>query len=92
LCDKIAIMINGRFVVFGSPNYLMATYGLGYSFTVTINTENISRVIAKQTLKEVLPSVEFIDDRETLSDKKCWHLNYKVLNVKGGRTSKDSSQ
>ena len=22
LCDKIAIMINGRFVVFGSPNYL----------------------------------------------------------------------
>ena len=22
LCDKIAIMINGRFVVYGSPNYL----------------------------------------------------------------------
>ena len=30
LCDKIAIMINGRFVVFGSPNYLKNEYGHGY--------------------------------------------------------------
>ena len=27
LCDRIAIMINGRFVVFGSPNYLKTQYG-----------------------------------------------------------------
>jgi len=34
LCDKIAIMINGRFVVFGSPNYLKNQYGHGYTFTI----------------------------------------------------------
>ena len=31
LCDRLAIMINGRFVVFGSPNYLKTQYGQGYS-------------------------------------------------------------
>ena len=34
LCDKIAIMINGRFVVFGSPNYLKSVYGHGYNVSV----------------------------------------------------------
>jgi len=34
LCDKIAIMINGRFTVLGSPNYLKAHYGNGYSMTI----------------------------------------------------------
>ena len=34
LCDKIAIMINGRFVVFGSPNYLKTTYGQGYTVSI----------------------------------------------------------
>ena len=27
LCDKIAIMINGRFVVYGTPSYLKTNYG-----------------------------------------------------------------
>jgi len=31
LYDKIAIMINGRFVVFGSPDYLKTQYGQGYT-------------------------------------------------------------
>ena len=35
LCDKIAIMINGRFTVLGTPSYLKAQYGLGYSITIT---------------------------------------------------------
>jgi ATP-binding cassette subfamily A (ABC1) protein 3 len=35
LCDKIAIMINGRFVVFGSPNYLKTQYGQGYTIALT---------------------------------------------------------
>lgn len=34
LCDKIAIMINGRFVVFGSPNYLKTQYGHGYTISI----------------------------------------------------------
>ena len=30
LCDNIAIMLNGRFVVYGTPEYLIAKYGEGY--------------------------------------------------------------
>ena len=30
LCDNIVIMINGRFVVMGSPGYLKDQYGKGY--------------------------------------------------------------
>merc|ERR1712157_319617 len=35
LCDKIAIMINGRFVVYGSPSFLRNKYGQGYQISVT---------------------------------------------------------
>jgi len=31
LCDTIAIMINGRFVCYGSPGHLKSAYGQGYS-------------------------------------------------------------
>ena len=34
LCDNIAIMINGRFVCYGSPGHLKTTYGQGYSITL----------------------------------------------------------
>lgn len=32
LCDHIAIMINGRFVCYGTPGYLKEHYGQGYRF------------------------------------------------------------
>ena len=31
LCDNIAIMINGRFVVYGNKSHLITNYGQGYS-------------------------------------------------------------
>jgi ABC-type multidrug transport system ATPase subunit len=34
LCDNIAIMINGRFVVYGSPGHLKDAYGHGYSLVI----------------------------------------------------------
>jgi ATP-binding cassette subfamily A (ABC1) protein 3 len=34
LCDKIVIMINGRFVCYGSPGHLKTTYGHGYSLNI----------------------------------------------------------
>jgi len=30
LCDNLAIMVNGYFTCYGSPSYLMETYGQGY--------------------------------------------------------------
>jgi len=34
LCDKIAIMINGKFVCYGSPSHLKQKYGQGYEIIV----------------------------------------------------------
>jgi ATP-binding cassette subfamily A (ABC1) protein 3 len=31
LCDNICIMINGRFVCYGSPGHLKSKYGQGYT-------------------------------------------------------------
>jgi ABC-type multidrug transport system ATPase subunit len=42
LCDKITIMINGRFVVFGSPGHLKSTYGQGYSVNFKVETPRVS--------------------------------------------------
>lgn len=33
LCDKITIMINGKFVVLGSPGHLKQAYGQGYQLS-----------------------------------------------------------
>lgn len=35
LCDNIAIMINGRFVVYGNKSHLIQNYGLGYSIQLS---------------------------------------------------------
>jgi ABC-type multidrug transport system ATPase subunit len=40
LCDNIAIMINGRFVVYGSPGHLKSQYGEGYSISLKYEGEN----------------------------------------------------
>lgn len=42
LCDKIAIMINGRFVVYGSPNYLKNAYGHGYTISMKQTKEKFN--------------------------------------------------
>jgi ATP-binding cassette subfamily A (ABC1) protein 3 len=39
LCDKLAIMINGRFACYGSPSYLKSEYGKGY----TINIKHLNQ-------------------------------------------------
>jgi ATP-binding cassette, subfamily A (ABC1), member 3 len=49
LCDRIAIMINGRFVCLGSPGHLKQKYGDGYHLNVTIGQgqilENVHGII-----------------------------------------------
>ena len=38
LCDKLAIMINGRFQCFGSPQHLKTKYSQGYALLVKLNS------------------------------------------------------
>lgn len=40
LCDNIAIMINGRFVCYGSPGHLKSTYGKGYTVMLKYDAAN----------------------------------------------------
>lgn len=62
LCDKIAIMINGRFVVFGSPNYLKNQYGHGYTISIRQSREKFhdqsQNVISK--MKALIPSAQLV--------------------------------
>ena len=45
LCDRIAIMINGRFVCLGSPGHLKQKYGHGYQLNVTVTQrESLDKV------------------------------------------------
>lgn len=37
LCDKIAIIVNGRIVSYGSPQYLLQTYGGGYEINTIVD-------------------------------------------------------
>jgi len=42
LCDNLVIMINGRFVVYGSPGQLKSKYGTGYLVSIKhVMQENV---------------------------------------------------
>lgn len=41
LCDNIGIMINGRFVVYGTPGHLKQAYGHGYTLVLRQNEQQV---------------------------------------------------
>jgi len=55
LCDKIAVMINGKIVCYGSPNYLMQAYGQGYKFSVIFNVQEMNVEGIKNQVANQLP-------------------------------------
>ena len=62
LCDNIAIMINGGFVVLGSPNYLKTKYGLGYSIELVQDRAKYddSSTNILTLIQEQIPSAELV--------------------------------
>jgi ABC-type multidrug transport system ATPase subunit len=56
LCDKIAILVNGHIVSFGSPSYLLKTYGGGYEINVIVD---ITKADYLEAYKEI--SAQFSD-------------------------------
>ena len=59
LCDKIAIVINGKIVCYGTPNYLMQAYGQGYKFSVTFDSQKCNFQTLEQQIKIQLPTSSF---------------------------------
>ena len=62
LCSNIAIMINGKFVVYGTPSYLKAEYGQGYMVSVSLK-DNEDAV--KSAMASDLSFLEFKDKLQT---------------------------
>ena len=57
LCDQIAIMINGRIVCYGSPSYLMQTYGGGYEVSLTVDLQKSNKKKVAALMMEKLPGL-----------------------------------
>ena len=48
-------MVNGRILAYGSPSYLMETYGGGYEVGLTIDVLKIDRRILAKRLMSLIP-------------------------------------
>jgi len=59
LCDKITIMINGRFVVLGSPGHLKTHYGEGYNIKFKTDPQNVQ--VLHQFVTQNLPYLYYKD-------------------------------
>jgi ABC-type multidrug transport system ATPase subunit len=67
LCDNIVIMINGRFVVMGSPGYLKDQYGTGYIINLRpIVPENQIDEYIQQNFNGIL------EKKGTLQTEEVW--------------------
>lgn len=85
LCDQIAILINGRIVVHGTPNYLMHQYGQGYIFIATVPGSQIDH--AKHHIATAIPQAEFQSSQSLAKVPDVVHLvtlRYKVGKVGDG--------
>ncbi|KAL4509467.1 hypothetical protein ABPG73_022683 [Tetrahymena malaccensis] len=59
LCSKIGILINGKFICYGTPQFLKEKYGEGYKITFTAqNTE-----VAKQEVQKQFQQAKFLNDQ-----------------------------
>jgi len=69
LCDNIAIMINGRFVVLGSPNYLKTQYGQGYTIEITQSRSHYDDETTRITnqINQYIPAAELVHNSITVN-------------------------
>ena len=56
LCDNIAIMINGRFVCYGSPSYLKKQYGHGYTLTIRQTKAMMRQLFVPEIIRREIPN------------------------------------
>jgi hypothetical protein len=57
-------MINGRFVVFGSPNYLKTQYGHGYTIEIIQERNDYENpsTNARKLMEEEIPAAQLVHD------------------------------
>lgn len=78
LCDKIAIMINGKFVCFGSPGHLKQKYGQGYEIIVRpITLQNVDLIDRSVIGRLPFCKKELAIDQQ-LSNNQNYEIIYKI--------------
>jgi ABC-type multidrug transport system ATPase subunit len=79
LCDNIVIMINGRFVVMGSPGYLKDQYGTGYviNFKPIVPEAQIDEYL-QQTFNGILEKKESVQTDEEWEGQKLIEMTFQV--------------
>ena len=79
LCDNIVIMINGRFVVMGSPGYLKDQYGTGYIINLRpIVPESEIDTYLQQNFNGILEKKGSIETEEEHNGHKLTELEFQV--------------
>lgn len=81
LCDNIVIMVNGRFVVHGSPGYLKDEYGTGY--IINLRFVSNAEIIGQYTefVEQNLSFLNKLDEDkrktdETVNGVEIYELSY----------------
>ena len=77
LCDNIVIMINGRFVVMGSPGYLKDQYGSGYviNFKPIVPEAQIDEYL-QQNFNGILEKKESVQSDEEWEGEKLIEMTF----------------
>ena len=77
LCTKIVIMVNGKFVCFGSPQHLKNKFAQGYTLTVRLSRDESGNAVAAGTLCDFLvrefPGTTVFDDHQGYLDFRIPH-------------------
>lgn len=79
ICDKIAIIINGKVVAFGSPQYLVQSYGGGYEVSTIVDITKSDYLNAYKVITEKFNgSVSLVFQGYLEGSDKMWNMVFKV--------------
>ncbi|XP_061178877.1 phospholipid-transporting ATPase ABCA3-like [Saccostrea echinata] len=85
LCTKIVIMVNGRFVCFGSPQHLKNKFAQGYTLTVRLARDNNGNAVDSGPLRNHIvkefPGTEVFDDQQGYLDFQIPHRNLSLAKL-----------
>lgn len=79
VCDRIAILVNGQIVCYGSPEYLMQSYCGGCEITAIVDIMRSDYLDAYREIQESLPNAtSMVFQGYAPGDSQKWQMIFKV--------------
>lgn len=78
LCDNIAIMVNGRFVVYGTPSHLKQTYGHGYTLIIKQDAQQVKAFALRTFMQNNCKNATLTNDIKLKDGTHGMEFHYKV--------------